>query len=103
LTPRDAMNLLMMYPNVDVNALLENKENLTSFDVLSQIMGPLTLKYKTKLFEEDEDFGTSNNVLDIRNGKYIRGQLEKSVLASTTKGIIHEHLMILDLWQQRIL
>jgi DNA-directed RNA polymerase beta' subunit len=89
LTPRDAMNLLMMCSHVDVDALLENKNALTSFDVLSQILSPITLKYKTKLFEENEDFETSNNVLEIRNGKYIRGQIEKSVLASTTKGVIH--------------
>jgi DNA-directed RNA polymerase beta' subunit len=89
LTPRDAMNLLMMCSHVDVDALLENKNALTSFDVLSQIISPLTLKYKTKLFEENEDFETSNNVMEIRNGKYVRGQMEKSVLASTTKGIIH--------------
>jgi DNA-directed RNA polymerase beta' subunit len=88
-SPRDAMNLLMMYPNVNTTAL-KGKKELTSFDVLSQIVPPLTLKYKTKLFEEDdEDMGTSNNVLEIRNGKYIRGQIEKSTLASTTKGIIH--------------
>lgn len=88
-TPRDAMNLLMMYPNVNT-ASFKGKKEITNFDILSQITPPITLKYKTKLFEEDEDdFGTSNNVLEIRNGKFIRGQIEKSVLASTTKGIIH--------------
>jgi DNA-directed RNA polymerase II subunit RPB1 len=88
-SPRDAMNLLMMYPNVNTEAF-KGKKEITNFDVLSQIMSPITLKYKTKLFEEgEEDFGTSNNVLEIRNGKYIRGQIEKSTLASTTKGIIH--------------
>ena len=92
-TPRQAMNLLMMFTKVDTTALKEaaakNDGNITSFDVLSQILAPLTLKYKTKLFEDGEDDKTSNNMLEIRNGKYIRGQLEKSVLASTTKGIIH--------------
>ena len=88
-TPREAMNLLMMFPRVDTDSL-RNKKEISSFDVLSQIMSPLTLKYKTKLYEEEgEDFGTSNNVLEIRNGKYIRGQIEKSSLGSTTKGIIH--------------
>jgi DNA-directed RNA polymerase II subunit RPB1 len=52
-SPRDAMNLLMMYPNVNT-AALKGKKQLTNFDVLSQIVPPLTLKYKTKLFEEDE-------------------------------------------------
>ena len=89
LTQRDAMNLLMMYPNVDVEALKAAGKNPTNFDVLSQVIPPITLKYKTKLFDESEDTKTSNNMLEIRNGKYIRGQLDKSCLASTTKGIIH--------------
>ena len=88
-TPREAMNLLMMYQKVDVKALRDAGDKITNFDILSQIMSPITLKYNTKLFEDDEDPKTSNNVLEIRNGKYIRGQLEKSALASTTKGIIH--------------
>ena len=40
-------------------------------------------------YDEDEEYDDSNNVLEIRNGEYIRGQMEKSVLGSTTKGIIH--------------
>jgi DNA-directed RNA polymerase beta' subunit len=88
-SPRDAMNLLMMYSNVNVKALREKGNRITNFDVLSQIMPSMTMVYKTKLFEEGEDYATSNNVLEIRNGKYIRGQIEKSMLASTTKGMIH--------------
>jgi len=86
---RDAMNLLMMFPNVDVKSLYDNRKTLTSFDVLSQIMPPITLKYETKLFEEGEDKSTSNNVMEIRNGQYMRGQMEKGVLGSGTKGILH--------------
>ena len=91
-TPRDAMNLLMMFSRVDTAAIREKAEiqnRLSSFDVLTQIMPPLTLVYKTKLFGDAEDYKISNNVLEIRNGKYVRGQLEKSVLGSTTKGILH--------------
>jgi len=88
-TPREAMNLLMMYNKVDAAAIRAKGDRLSSFDVLSQIMPPLTMVYKTKLFEEAEEYKTSNNVLEIRNGHYIRGQLEKSVLGSTTKGILH--------------
>lgn len=88
-TPRDAMNLLMMYNNVDTKALREKGKKITNFDILSQILPPMTMVYKTKLFEDDEDYKTSNNVLEIRNGKYVRGQIEKSVLGSATKGIIH--------------
>jgi DNA-directed RNA polymerase II subunit RPB1 len=90
LTPRHAMNLLMMYSKVDVKALREAGNKMTSYDVLSQIMAPITLVYKTKFFGDNEDFNTSlANVLEIRNGKYIRGQIEKGVLGATTKGILH--------------
>ena len=88
-TPREAMNLLMMFTKVDAQALRDKGDRISSFDVLSQILAPITLKYKTNLFEEGEDQQISNNVMEIRNGKYIRGQLEKSTLGSTTKGIIH--------------
>ena len=92
-TPREVMNLLMMYSKVDTAAIREisekNRGKIKNFDVLSQILPPLTLKFKTKLWDEDEEYATSNNVLEIRNGKYIRGQIEKSVLGSSTKGIIH--------------
>jgi len=89
-TPREAMNLLMMYPKVDVAALREAGNKITNFDILSQILSPITLKYKTSLFDDDKDqMKDSNNVMEIRNGKYIRGQMEKSTLGSTTKGIIH--------------
>lgn len=88
-TPSQAMDLLMMFNKVDTKALRDAGTKVSSFDVLSQIMPPLTMVYKTKLFEENEEYKTSNNVLEIRAGKYIRGQLEKSVLGSTTKGILH--------------
>jgi len=88
-TQREAMNLLMMFPNVNTEALLE-KKTLSSFDVLSQIMPPLTMVYKTDRYKEDkEDFATSNNVIEIRNGKFIRGQLDKKVIGSTSRGILH--------------
>ena len=89
-SPRDAMNLLMMYSNVDTKALRDSGSRISSFDILSQIMKPITLKYNTKLYnDKDEDPTISNNVLEIRDGKWIRGQVEKSVFGSTTKGILH--------------
>lgn len=91
LNSREAMNLLMMYSKVNPTTLFANRNRVTNFDVLSQIMPPLTIKYKTKLWDNDanEDPAISNNILEIRNGKYIRGQIEKSVLGSGTKGLIH--------------
>ena len=87
-SPRDAMNLLMMFPHVNVDAFKDKKE-ITNFDVMSQILPPMTMSYKTKLWEEGEDYGTSNNVLEIRKGTYVRGQMEKSVLGGSSKGLIH--------------
>jgi DNA-directed RNA polymerase II subunit RPB1 len=90
MTPQKAMDLLMMFPRVNVDKLRKAETTMSSFDVLSQILPPMTLSYKTKLFDEDgEDSKTSNNVLEIRNGEYVRGQLEKSALGSGTKGILH--------------
>jgi len=83
-----AMKLLMMFPDVDVAALAE-KKTFTSFDILSQIMPPLTIKQKNKLYAEPENDKTTNNIVEIKNGKYVRGQMEKSILGATTKGILH--------------
>jgi DNA-directed RNA polymerase beta' subunit len=88
-TKRDAMNLLMMFPNVDVEALKNTGKKISNFEIISQILPPMTMVYKTKLFEDDEDYATTNNVLEIRKGKYMRGQMEKSVLGSASKGMIH--------------
>ena len=84
---RDAMNLLMCYNKVDVSKF--PKKIMSNFGILSQILPPLTLKYKTKRFGDKEDYASSNNVLEIVNGKYVRGQLEKGVLGDGSIGIIH--------------
>lgn len=86
-SPRDAMNLLMAYDRVDVSKL--NTKEVTNFEIMSQILPPLSIKYKSKRFKDDDDYKTSNNVLEIQNGKYIRGQMEKGILGDGTKGLIH--------------
>ena len=88
-TPRDAMNILMMFKHVDPTKLNIVNGKISNYDILSQILPPMTLVGKTKLWQDDEDYQTSSNVLEIRDGKYIRGQLEKKVIGSTTKGILH--------------
>jgi len=87
---QDAMNLLMMSKFVDVTQFKDKKKLQTSFEILSHIFPPFTLKQKTKLYKDSEskEFN-KNNIVEIVNGKYIRGQLEKSILASGTKGILH--------------
>ena len=86
-TAREAMNLFMSYNKVDVSKL--PKKDISSFNILSQVLPPFTMKYKTKRFGDKDDFKTSNNVLEIVNGKYSRGQLEKGVLGDGTNGLIH--------------
>jgi len=94
-TPREAMNLLIGINKLNVSKILDRfKTNddglIDSFQLLSNIMPPLTLIYKTKRFEDEEDdIKTSNNFLEIKNGDYVRGQMEKGVLGDTTKGLIH--------------
>jgi DNA-directed RNA polymerase beta' subunit len=89
-TPREAMNLLAAYPRVNETAF-KSGEDISNFDVLSQILPPLTLKYKKKAFGEKnpkEDYATSNNVVEIRNGRMMRGQIDKSVLGGGGVGLI---------------
>lgn len=87
-TPRQAMNLLMSFSRVDLNKLKTAGKQITSFDLLSQILPPLSMKRNTGLFQDGEDAATSNNVLEIKTGKYIRGQIDKGCMGSTTKGIL---------------
>ena len=88
-TPRDAMNILMMFNRVNENALLAKGGVITNFDLLTQILPPFSISYKTKLFGDNDDSKTSNSVLEIKNGVYMRGQMEKGVLGAGTKGLIH--------------
>ena len=89
---REAMNLLMMFNNVNEKKLLEESQKeggITNFDILSQIFPPLSMKYKTKAFKEDKDDAKSSNyIIEIKNGKYVRGQMDKSVMGSGTKGLL---------------
>jgi DNA-directed RNA polymerase beta' subunit len=86
---RAAMNLLMALQTVNESMFSNVDGNLSNFQILSQIMPPITLKYKKKAFGEKEDYNTSNNVVEIRDGQYLRGQLDKAVLGSGTNGLIH--------------
>jgi DNA-directed RNA polymerase beta' subunit len=90
-TQKDAMNLLMMFKRINPETLKKKiNERVSNFEILSQIMPPLSLKVKNKLFDgEKEKSDTSNNVIEIINGKYLRGQMDKGILGSGTKGLIH--------------
>lgn len=90
--PRAAMNLLMMFDKVNEDALKKIKENsefITNFDILTQIMPPLSMKYNTNSYKEGKDPKENyNKVLEIKNGQYIRGQMDKGVLGDGTKGLL---------------
>jgi len=86
-SPRHAMNILMSYNNFDVSKF-PTTDRITNFDILSQVMPPLSLQYKTKKYKTDENYKDSNNVLEIVNGKYIRGQIEKGVYGDGSRGLL---------------
>jgi len=86
---RDAMNLLMMFNKINPKKLFKNGDIVSNFEILSQILPPLSLKYKNKLFVDDKDDPkSSNNMIEIRNSDYVRGQIDKSVLGAGSKGLI---------------
>jgi DNA-directed RNA polymerase II subunit RPB1 len=78
-----AMNLLMSFNKINTESLIGKKE-ISNFDILSQIMPPLTMKFGNKYFSDSgEDFKKSNHVVEIVGGKYERGQMEKGVLGGS--------------------
>ena len=85
---RMAMNLLMGYKNVNPALFSDPTKKITNFEILSQILPPLSMKYKTKQFGDKDDYATSNNVLEIQDGEMLRGQMDSGVLASSTSGMI---------------
>jgi len=87
---RDSMNLLASIQTFDTSLFANGDDKIGSFNLLSQIMPPLTLRYKTKAFDaESDDAATSNAVVEIVDGQYLRGQMTKEVLGSGSKGLIH--------------
>lgn len=96
-----AMNLLAKQPYVDLDifkskasgsAAASGDGTLSNFDVLTQIMPPITLKYKSdayKAYESEPERAEANGWLEIVNGHYKRGQLVKGTLAAASKGLLH--------------
>jgi len=87
---RRAMNLLSMYNHIDY-AMFENPAQkwkdgvIPRMEILSQITPPITYKAKNGLYDSGkEDAKTSNNVVEINRGTYMRGRIDGSV-----KNIIH--------------
>ena len=76
-TARDAMNLLMSFKKVNT-ALIPDSQKISNFEVLSQILPPLSIKYKK-----------DKNTVEIENGTYISGQMDKGVLGDGSRGLLH--------------
>ena len=87
---RDAMNLLMTFNKLDQASFDQLGDEVSSFEILSQIFPAITLKYKTKGFDSEvnADYATSNKVFDVRNGQLLRGQIDKKVLGAATTGVL---------------
>ena len=85
---REAMNLMMSNNKPNVELFRDPNKKTTNFELLSQIFPPLSTKFANKQFDGDEDRRTSNNIVEIVNGKYLRGQMDKGVLGSGSKGFI---------------
>jgi DNA-directed RNA polymerase II subunit RPB1 len=82
---RDAMNLLMKFNRLNELELyqyLAKNGKISSREILSQIIPPISLSYKSRIRDCDAE-------IIIRKGKFLTGQLDKSTLGSKTKGIIH--------------
>ena len=84
---RTAMNLLMYFDNPQVEKLNKNSK-ISGFDLLSQICPPMSLKFKNSLFSKEENPKVSNNVIEVVNGEYKRGSLDKGSLGSMSKGFL---------------
>ena len=87
-TPLQAMNLLMCFKEINPSLFEDKLKSISNFEILSQIMPPISAKFANKLLNDNDDKNTSNNIIEIENGLYLRGQIEKSVFDSGSKGLI---------------
>ncbi len=85
--PLTAMNMVVNLPHVDETIF--QSDMITNFEILSLILPPMSSFQKTKMFKDSEDIKTSNNIVEIEDGIYKRGQLDKGALSATSKGLIH--------------
>ena len=78
---KEAMNLLMKTDCFKTSTLFDNNNTtFNHFEIMSEILPNISLKYKTSLFDKSGDtYEESNFVLDIQNGVIKRGQFDKGV------------------------
>jgi DNA-directed RNA polymerase II subunit RPB1 len=88
-TPRQAMNLLMCFPGIKEEMFINPERNVSNFEILSQFLPAMSAYFTNSGFDDGENKTLSNNIIDIKNGQYLRGQLDKGALGSSSKGLIH--------------
>ena len=94
---RRAMNLLMMSTKIDETKLMKDGR-ISNFDLLSQIMPPMSLKYNAKPLNDNDDPKTSNKVLEVVNDRYVRGQMTKGVVVVLVVDYCNAFVMIMVTW-----
>jgi DNA-directed RNA polymerase II subunit RPB1 len=87
-SPEEAMQLVMRLPSLEGSDWID-RPRVTPFELLSHVLPPLSMWHKTNECKDDEDLTTSNHVVEIVNGTYVRGQLDKGTLGASTRGLIH--------------
>ena len=88
-TDKQMMNLMMKTNKFDTSIFKSSKqEEYTNFEVLSEILPPMTLNYRSSLFKSNEDPETSNHMIKIKNGIISRGQLDKGSFGGKGIGLI---------------
>ena len=91
---RHAMNLLMYYDNVNPELFKNPEKRISSFEILSQILPPISSRMRNGVYgETEEDKKTTNNLIEIVNGEYLRGHLDKGALGKGSKGLIQTCLL----------
>lgn len=80
--PQFAMTLLSHITPTHVT--LDKTKPVTNFDLLSMILPPVSCLQKNKMFD-----GKANDVVEIVQGTYLRGMMDKGVLGATNHGLIH--------------
>jgi|UniRef100_A0A6C0C0C6 DNA-directed RNA polymerase II subunit RPB1 len=85
---RHAMNLLMKHNEFDIELFSNPDKLVTSFELLSQILPPFTAKFSNGRLGANEDKKVSNNIIEIVNGTFKRGQLNKGVFGSGSNGLL---------------
>ena len=62
---RTAMNLLMAYNKPNIKIFSRPQERITNFDLLSQILPPLSAHFRNGQYDSTEDPKVSNNIIEI--------------------------------------